>query len=86
MSAEYWQYNRLEKNPNVDMDYLHEALNTLSDAPTIVDFTGKSPPPVYMDGNLRKFIESVLVPRDQYRDFDLLFIVWFSTTVPVSTT
>jgi len=57
MSVEYWQHNRLEGNPNVDMDYLHEALNTLSNAPTIVDFTGKSPPPVYMDGNLRKFID-----------------------------
>ena len=57
MSDEYWQYTRLEDNPDVDMVHLRESLVRLDAAPTMVDFTGKSPPPVYMVGNLRKFID-----------------------------
>ena len=56
MSDDYWQYTRLEDNPAVDMVVLREALTELSNAPTIVDFTGQNPPPVYMDGELRRFI------------------------------
>ena len=57
MSDEYWQYTRLEDNPDVDVVHLRESLARLDAAPTVVDFTGKSPPPVYMDGTLRKFID-----------------------------
>ena len=55
MTDEYWDYTRLEDNPNVDMGALRESLIELSNAPTVVDFSGKAPPPVYMDGTLRRF-------------------------------
>jgi MoaA/NifB/PqqE/SkfB family radical SAM enzyme len=55
MTEDYWQYTKLEDNPDVDMVYLREALTELSNAPTVVDFSGKAPPPVYMDGELRRF-------------------------------
>ena len=56
MTDDYWQYTRLEDNPAVDMFHLRESLQELADAPTVVDFAGLSPPPVYMDGELRKLI------------------------------
>jgi len=56
MTDDYWQYTRLEDNPAVDMVHLRESLQELADAPTVVDFAGLSPPPVYMDGELRKLI------------------------------
>jgi len=56
MTEDYWQYTRLEDNPAVDMALLRESLRELANAPTTVDFTGKSPPPVNMDGELRRFI------------------------------
>lgn len=56
MTDDYWRHTRLEDNPAVDMTALREALTELSNAPTRVDFSGRTPPPVYMDGELRRFM------------------------------
>ena len=56
MSRDYWHYTRLEQNPAVDMELLRSMLRELAAAPTHVDFSGRNPPPVYMDGELRRLI------------------------------